>query len=116
MLRADRVDRLVFAGHPAERPTGGRTPRFAVGDRVRARNIHPAGHTRLPRYARSRLGVVWRVHGFHVFPDTNAMGAGENPQFLYGVRFTAGELWGEDAEAPGDAVHLDLFEPYLEPA
>ena len=89
-------------------------PRFSRGDRVRARNVHPAGHTRLPRYVRGRLGRVERVHPAGVFPDTNAHGLGESPQHLYGVRFEAGELWGEVAE-PDSSVHLDLFEAYLEP-
>jgi nitrile hydratase len=88
-------------------------PRFAVGQAVRARNIHPRGHTRLPRYARGRRGVVDRVHPACVFPDTHAHGLGENPQYVYSVRFAASELWGEDAE-PGTNVRLDLFENYLE--
>jgi nitrile hydratase beta subunit len=91
------------------------TPLFAVGAPVRARNINPAGHTRLPRYVRGHLGVIERCHGAHVFPDSNARLAGEDPQFLYSVRFTGAELWGEGAES-GLSVALDLWEPYLEPA
>lgn len=91
------------------------TPRFAIGDPVMTRNVHPAGHTRLPRYARGKRGVVDRHHGTHVFPDTNAHGLGERPQPLYVVRFAADELWGESAE-PGGAVLLDLWESYLAPA
>jgi nitrile hydratase len=89
-------------------------PRFHVGDVVRARVTSPTGHTRLPRYVAGRRG---RVHGLQppcVFPDTNARGQGENPQHLYNVRFESTELWGPDAE-PGTALHIDLFEPYLEP-
>jgi len=82
---------------------------------VRARTISPEGHTRLPRYARGRVGIVERDHGAHVFPDSNARYAGEAPQTLYTVRFTARELWGEAAN-PADAVSLDLWEAYLEPA
>jgi nitrile hydratase beta subunit len=89
------------------------SPRFAVAQAVRARNIHPEGHTRLPRYVRGRRGIVDRVHPACVFPDTHAHGRGENPQYVYSVRFTARELWGEDAE-PGASVCLDLFEDYLE--
>jgi nitrile hydratase len=91
----------------------GAPPKFAVGERVRARNINPDGHTRLPRYARGRSGVVTALHGAHVFPDSHAHGNGEDPQPLYTVRFTAGELWGEAAH-PRDSVSLDLWEPYLE--
>ncbi|MDJ0866011.1 MAG: nitrile hydratase subunit beta [Myxococcota bacterium] len=90
-------------------------PRFAPGDRVRARNVNPAGHTRLPRYVRGRVGRVERCDGGFVFPDTNAHGAGEQPQHLYHVRFAVRELWGPDAET-GASVGLDLFESYLESA
>jgi nitrile hydratase len=90
------------------------TPAYAAGQMVRARNVHPAGHTRLPRYVRGKRGVVHRVHPAFVYPDTNAHGAGEEPHHLYTVRFEPTELWGADAE-PHGAVHVDLFEPYLEP-
>jgi nitrile hydratase beta subunit len=88
---------------------------FKPGDRVRARNINPLGHTRLPRYVRGRAGVVERYNGAHVFPDSNAHGLGEDPRHLYSVRFTARELWGPDADPQG-SVSLDLWEPYLERA
>jgi nitrile hydratase len=91
------------------------TPAFSVGDRVRARNLHTTGHTRLPRYVRGRTGVIERRHGAHVFPDSHAHGAGEDPRPLYTVRFAARELWGPDAAAR-DSVSLDLWEPYLERA
>ena len=89
-------------------------PRFAVGDAVRARDLHPSGHTRLPRYVRGRPGVVARVHPACVFPDAHAHGRGEQPQHVYAVRFAARDLWGDGAEA-GAVVHVDLFETYLEP-
>ena len=89
--------------------------RFKAGDAVRTRNIPPATHTRLPRYARGKLGAVEAVRGCHVFPDTAAIGAGENPQWLYTVVFTGRELWGEEAD-PGIKVSIDAFEPYLSPA
>ena len=88
-------------------------PRFRVGQRVRARNIHPTGHTRLPRYARGREGVIARDHGVFLFPDTNAHFQGENPQHVYSVRFAARELWGAGASAR-DFVHIDLWDDYLE--
>ncbi len=90
-------------------------PAFAVGDRVRAKMMNPIGHTRLPRYARGRTGVVENCHGSHVFPDSHAHGGGEDPCALYTVRFTTRELWGPDA-SPRDTVSLDLWEPYLERA
>jgi nitrile hydratase len=89
--------------------------RFATGQRVRVRNLHPTGHTRLPRYARGKLGTVERDHGVFVFPDTNAHFQGENPQRLYSVRFAARELWGEEA-SPRDTVYIDMWDDYLEPA
>jgi nitrile hydratase subunit beta len=113
-LAADAVESALsrIGSYVREAPA---PPKFAPGDTVRARNIHPDGHTRLPRYARGRTGVVERLHGAHVFPDSHAHGKGEDPRPLYTVRFTARELWGE-AAAPRDSVSLDLWEPYLERA
>ena len=90
-------------------------PKFKAGDRVRAKNIHPATHTRLPRYVRGHVGVVERDHGCHVFPDSASTEAGENPQWLYTVVFDGRELWGADAD-PTVKISIDAFEPYLEPA
>ena len=87
--------------------------RFKVGERVRTRNMHPVTHTRLPRYARGRVGTIECVRGCHVFPDTVAIGAGENPQWLYTLRFEGRELWGERAD-PSLTVSIEAFEPYLE--
>jgi nitrile hydratase beta subunit len=95
---------------PAQAPA-----RFRPGDRVRTRNIHPATHTRLPRYARDRIGVIEALRGCHVFPDTAALGKGEDPQWLYTVLFEGRELWGDSAE-PSLKVSIEAFEPYLEPA
>jgi nitrile hydratase len=86
--------------------------RFKEGERVRTRNINPATHTRLPRYARGKTGTVEAVRGCHVFPDSAAIGAGDNPQWLYAVVFPARELWGEEAD-PSISVSIEAFEPYL---
>jgi nitrile hydratase beta subunit len=91
------------------------SPRFNVGDRVRTVNINPVGHTRLPRYARDKRGVVTLDHGVWVFPDTSGTGRGRKPQHCYSVRFEARELWGADA-APRDAVYIDLWDDHLVPA
>ena len=87
--------------------------RFRIGERVRAKNIHPKSHTRLPRYVRGHVGVVERIQGCHVFPDSIVAGKGEDPQWLYTVRFEAQELWGADAD-PTVKVSVEAFEPYLE--
>ncbi len=89
-------------------------PKFKAGDAVVARNIHPAGHTRLPRYARGRHGVIDRDFGVYVFPDTNAMRRDPKPQHLYSVRFAARELWGETASAR-DSVYVNLWDDHLDP-
>lgn len=91
------------------------TPRFKPGDRVRARNLNPVGHTRLPRYARGRSGVVERDHGVFILPDTNAVSRDKRPQHCYGVRFSARELWGPSA-SDRDSVRVDLWDDYLDPA
>ena len=112
-LSTTAVPAVLAAGTRYDRPVD--VPaRFAVGDRVRSRNMHPTGHTRLPRYARGKVGIIERVHGAHVLPDTNAHGAGEHPQWLYAVLFEARELWGDTAEA-GLTITIDAWESYLEP-
>lgn len=111
-LKAEQVASVLAKGGPANRPSS-RPARFKTGDAVRARNIHPSGHTRLPRYARGRLGEIVLVHGAHVFPDASAQGQGDDPQWLYTVRFSARELWGQNTR---NHIHIDLWEPYLEPA
>jgi len=113
-LTAEMVPGMIARGAPARRDVPV-AAKFKAGQRVRARNINPTGHTRLPRYARGKLGTVERDHGVFVFPDTNAHFQGEKPQHLYSVRFAARELWG-DAAAPRDAVYVDLWDDHLEPA
>ena len=105
---------MLAKGHPARRDAKV-TPSFQVGQHVRARNLNPIGHTRLPRYARGKTGTIERDNGVYVFPDTNAHFLGEKPQHVYSVRFTAHELWGEQA-SPHDAIYIDLWDDYLEPA
>jgi nitrile hydratase len=114
--RPDDVAPPAQSGTYGERPPVPRlTPRFAVGDAVVTHNLHPAGHTRLPRYARGKRGVIHLVHEPEIFPDTNAHGLGADPQVVYNVRFDGRELWGESAE-PRQALYIDLWESYLEPA
>ena len=90
-------------------------PRHKIGDRVATVNINPLGHTRLPRYARGKQGVVALDHGVWVFPDTAGNGLGRKPQHCYTVRFTARELWGEAVSAR-DTVCIDLWDDHLVPA
>lgn len=113
-LRAEAVTAVLGNRRGARRDPSG-PPRFAVGDVVLIRNIHPTGHTRVPRYVRGRRGAIAIDHGTFVFPDSHAAGLGERPQRVYNVRFTARELWGPDA-SPRDTVHVDLWDDYLEAA
>jgi nitrile hydratase subunit beta len=114
VLAAADVAPALSRGAPTDRPAT-RPARFTPGTRVRAKNIHPLTHTRLPRYVRGRVGTVEGVHGCHVYPDAHAHGFGEDPQWLYTVLFDSRELWGPDG-APATTVSVDAFEPYLEPA
>lgn len=114
ILKAENVEAALKKGGSARMDVE-IAPRFKAGDAVVTRNINPQGHTRLPRYARSRHGEIAIAHGVFVFPDSNAAGQGQRPQHLYSVRFTARELWGPEASAV-DTVHLDLFDDYLDPA
>jgi nitrile hydratase subunit beta len=113
-LAARDTTGLLERGGPTSREAP-RPARFKVGDQVRAKNMHPVTHTRLPRYVRGHTGTITCVHGCHVFPDSNAHGHGEDPQWLYTVSFQARELWGAEAD-PTVTVSVDAFEPYLEPA
>ncbi|MCX7339152.1 MAG: nitrile hydratase subunit beta [Hyphomicrobiales bacterium] len=114
VLAADSVRAVLARGGPTSRDKTG-APRFRVGDTVRTIVISPAGHTRLPRYARGKTGVIELLHGAHVFPDSNAHGQGEQPDWLYTVAFGARELWGREADA-NSVVSIDAWEGYLEPA
>jgi len=111
--RADRLASAVRAGRDDSQRKIRQRPRFRSGDKIVTRNLNPHGHTRLPRYARGKHGIIIAHHGAHVFPDSNAHGQGENPQHLYTVRFAARELWGESAE-PNQSVLIDLWESYLD--
>ncbi len=110
VLAGGMVPGFLARGEPVDRPLS-QPSRFKPGDKVRIRNMNPESHTRLPRYARGRAGEIARVHGTHVFPDSSSAGKGDDPQWLYSVRFSAKELWGKDTP---DYVHIDLWEPYIE--
>ena len=110
----------IFTSDDASRMTRGdferdaaASPRFTAGDRVRTRNINPETHTRLPRYARDKVGEVEAVRGCHVYPDSVAIGEGEDPQWLYTVVFAGQALWGDDSD-PSVKVSIEAFEPYLD--
>jgi nitrile hydratase subunit beta len=111
-LAAAAMTEALARGTPYDRPPAS-PARFEVGDEVRALNINPKGHTRLPRYARGRRGRIEKVHGVFVFPDASAGGLGPSPQWLYLVRFSGAELWGRDGD-PSLDVSIDAWENYLE--
>ena len=111
-LRVGDVAPLIAKGVSARSDVAA-VAHYHVGDRVRARNINPVGHTRLPRYARGKPGTVVRDHGVFIFLDSSVQGLGDNPQHVYTVRFTARDLWGEQAAAV-DSVYVDLWDHHLE--
>ena len=112
-LHPEAVAGMLAKGSPYNRPNPA-PPLFQPNDPVQTINDHPRGHTRLPRYARARRGVIESVRGSFVFPDANAHGP-DNPQWCYTVVFEARELWGESAD-PNSTVSIDAFEPYLRAA
>jgi nitrile hydratase len=114
VLRANQVENFL-ANRIRARVDVEAAPRFQAGQSVVTRNIHPSGHTRLPRYARGRRGVIDRDYGVFIFPDTNAMTRDKKPQHLYGVRFPARELWGPAASAR-DSVYVNLWDDHLDSA
>jgi len=121
VISQDELDERLDAPFPLAQPV--RAPRlaepgassdahrFAVGERVRVRDMHPAGHTRAPRYVQGRCGSVVRLDGVFSVPDVEYHCDGKRLEPTYSVRFEAAELWGEE----GDPVHVDLWESYLEP-
>jgi nitrile hydratase len=110
-LEAGRVVEALAKGAPVERDANA-PAKFAVGHKVRTLVTNPRTHTRLPRYARGRPGRVERIHGVHVFADSNAHGLGEDPQWLYSVSFRAEDVWGSDGRT-GDEILIDIWEPCL---
>jgi len=110
ILTADKVPAVLAAGAPVNRPAP-QAAQFQLGQVVHVRNINPVGHTRLPRYIRGRCGIVHSIHGCHIFPDTHAARAGEQPQWVCNIRFESTELWGD---VSSNYVHVDCWEPYLE--
>jgi len=112
-LRLENVEQSLMRGQFERSATA--PAQFKPGDRVRTKNIHPTTHTRLPRYTRGHVGLVERILGCQVFPDSAAMELGENPQWLYTVVFDGAELWGPEAD-PTIKISIDAFEPYLEQA
>lgn len=114
-LLAAEVPAALARGSATTRPGAGAPARFAVGDRVRTRATACPHHTRLPAYARGKLGTVLRLHGAHVLADSHAQGLGEQPQQLYTVAFDSRTLWGDSA-TPGLTVSVDAWDSYLEPA
>jgi nitrile hydratase len=114
-IKAEAVADAIHAGFPTRRDDAEAKARFAVGAKVRARNIHPKCHTRLPRYVRGHEGVIHADLGVFGFPDWNSEYKGHKAQHCYSVRFSQQTLWGREAPA-GDSLYLDLWEDYLEPA
>ena len=110
VLHAEDVWPVLAKGSPYMRPAAS-SPLFKAGDRVKVRNLHVPGHIRLPGYLRGKTGEIALYHKAHVFPDSNSRGAGENPQHLYTVRFTARDVFGVSTD---DELQAALFEPYLE--
>jgi nitrile hydratase len=110
-LTAAGVPDTLSRGNFSRPPTA--AAKFAPGDRVRARNINPQGHTRLPRYTRGHSGLIESIRGCHVFPDVAATGHGDEAHWLYTVVFHGHELWGDRAD-PTLKVSIDAWEPYLE--
>jgi nitrile hydratase len=114
VLKAENVPAVLARGAPCNRPLAA-PARFKPGDQVRTKNVNPRGHTRLPRYARARNGIIDAVREGFVLPDSNAHGKGESPEWVYTVAFDGREIWGEGSD-PSLTVSIDAWESYLEPA
>ena len=114
VLTVDRVAEVLHQGSSA-RVNINVAPRFKPGDKIITRTITPAHHTRLPRYARGKHGIIRRDYGVFIFPDSHASCGKTNPQHVYSVRFSARELWGDNSPAtPNTAIYIDLWDDYLD--
>ena len=110
---AERVRQRVYKPQPLEQRAS-TEPLFSVGDEIVVRNIHPVGHTRLPRYVRGKRGVIARIYGAQGFQDEPTV-ADSSPQHVYSVVFEASELWGGNAE-PNQLLYIDMWECWMESA
>lgn len=113
VLKSGDVPAVLAKGGPCDRAVAA-AAKFKAGDRVRTKNFNPTGHTRLPRYARGKIGMIDAVREGYVLPDSNAHGRGENPEWVYTVVFDGREIWGEGSD-PTLSVSIDAWESYLEP-
>jgi len=118
VLTRDSVDAALKAGSPTERPID-QPALFKVGQKVRALNMRPQGHTRLPRYVRGHVGTIVSLHGGHVMPDQHTLRAlppfQVRVEWLYTVVFEGPTLWGSDSD-PTLEVTVDAWQSYLEAA
>lgn len=112
-LATGKATHPVPAPLPVRAAAPGLHARFKPGDRVLTRNVHPPGHTRMPRYVRGKHGVIRKVYGPFLLPDANAHGK-EVWETCYAVEFASRELWGDDASR-NNLVCVDLWESYLKP-
>jgi nitrile hydratase len=93
------------------------TARFAPGDRVAVRRAEPPGHLRTPAYIRGKVGEVERVCGAFANPEELAYGRDGLPaRTLYRVRFRQADVWHDYNGPDRDAVEVEIYEHWLEPA
>lgn len=87
--------------------------RFKIGDQVCVRDIHPEGHTRVPRFCRGKTGTVLHVAPAFTFPDNAAHGGERRKEHTYHVEFASTDLW-PGAGAQNETVVVDLWDCYLQ--
>ena len=107
-VAAEKKAAAVQFDRPYDKPF-----RFDRGAAVRTKPFAHRGHTRLPSYIRGHEGRIIEVRGAFIFPDEAAQGV-ERAEPMYTVAFAAADIWPD--EGLDHAVHLDLWESYLEPA
>ncbi|MDP6690855.1 MAG: nitrile hydratase subunit beta [Alphaproteobacteria bacterium] len=112
LLSRDELDAKLAEMRAAETPGDD----FAIGDQVRVRDVEPVGHAHLPLFLRGRRGVVVSRLGDFTFPEVEGDGEeakARGPQAVYGVRFTAREVWGPEAPAR-DSLNFSIWRDYLD--
>jgi nitrile hydratase subunit beta len=114
----ERAGAIVPVSLPAAEPSAATDafprslPALDPGTEIRVREWHPSGHSRCPRYAQGKRGLILRRNATHALPDVEVATGELVPEHTYCVQFTARELWG-DGSSDNELVHLDLYESYL---
>lgn len=90
-------------------------PRVTDRTYMRVRADMPPGHVRTPYYLRGKREWIERQLGPFPNPELLAYGLAAAPAALLRIRFSMGEVWGEDAPNPDDTIDAEIYSHWLIP-